>query len=204
MQRRTQAILLIVFGVLVIAGVLFWLLWPLRKDPSAPVIQPPAYPEGQTQTGILPSEPTPSAPTPADPAALESRRLEDRLRRMAQDFASRAGSYSNADDFAALRDAGLEATPTVRAFFVAEQARLRAAYPLRSGGWGQTVRGLASKITSSTPIRNQEEVTVQVDAQVIVEAGDAAAQTMYRQANITFQRAGTNWVVSRIEWVEAL
>jgi hypothetical protein len=204
MQRRTQAILLIVFGLLVIVGVIVWLIWPLKKEPTAPVIQPPAYPEGQTQTGILPSEPTPSAPTPADPALLESRRLEDRLRRMAQDFASRAGSYSNADDFAALRDAGLEATPTVRAFFAAEQVRLRAAYPIRSGTWGQTVRGLASKITSPTPIRSQAEVTVQVDAQVVVESGDAAPQTSYRQASITFQRAGTNWVVSRIDWVDAL
>ncbi len=204
MQRRTQAILLIVFGVVVIVGVIFWLVWPLKKEPSAPVIQPPAYPEGQTQTGILPSEPTPAAPTPADPALLESRRLEDRLRRMAQDFASRAGSYSNADDFAALRDAGLEATPTVRAFFAAEQVRLRAAYPIRAGGWGQTVRGLASKITSPTPIRSQEEVSVQVDAQVVVEVGDATPLTSYRQANITFQRSGTNWVVSRIEWVDVL
>lgn len=204
MQRRTQAILLIVFGLVVIVGVIFWLIWPLKKELSGPVIQPPAYPEGQTQTGILPSEPTPTAPTPADPALLESRRLEDRLRRMAQDFASRAGSYSNADDFAALRDAGLEATPTVRTFFASEQTRLRAAYPLRSGTWGQTVRGLASKITSPTPIRSQTEVTVQVDAQVIVEAGDATPQTGYRKANITFQRTGTNWMVSRIEWVDAL
>lgn len=204
MQRRTQAFLLIIFGVLVIVGVIFWLIWPWIKKEPATVIQPPAYPEGQTQTGILPSEPAPAPPVPVDPVLLESRRLEDKLRRIAQDFASRAGSYSNADDFAALRDAGLGATPSVRTLFTGEQVRLRAAYPLRSGNWGQTIRGLVSKITSPVPIGSQAEVTVQVDTQVVIESGDAAPLTSYRQALITLQRSGNNWVVSRIDWVDVL
>jgi hypothetical protein len=128
--------------------------------------------------------------------------LEDKLRRVAQDFASRAGSYSNSDDFAALRDAGLDTTQGVRTFFAQERTRLAQAYPIRSGSWGQTARGLASRITSQMPIGTQSEVKVQVETQVITEAGDAAPVTSYPKAEITFQKVGTAWLVSRIQWVE--
>ncbi len=202
MQRRTKAFLLIGFGLVVIIGVVIWLVlsWKQQSPNSSP--QPPGYQEGQLPAEPLPAEPTPTAPT-IDPAVTESRRLEDRLRRFAQDFASRAGSYSNADGFAALREAGLEATPQVRTFLATERTRLTAAYPLRSGAWGQTARGLASKITSPTPIRDQREVTVQVDAQVRTEAGNGDPVISYRQADLLLQRAGDAWLVAKIEWREA-
>lgn len=202
MQRRTQAFLLIGFGLFVIVGVVLWLMWPglMMKTPD-PYNQPPGYREG-IPSEPLPSAPAPSVSVPADPALLESRRLEDRLRRMAQDFASRAGSYSNADEFAALREAGLEATEGVRTFFSQERTRLTAAYPLRRGAWGQTARGLASKVVSQTPIRDQREVAVQVETQIITEAGDSSPKTSYRQAHITYQRSGDTWLVSRISWAD--
>lgn len=200
MQRRTKAILLIVFGVLVIVAVLVWFLWPLKQQLTNPAPQPPGY-QDPVLTEPLPVQPAP-APVIADPALLESRRLEDKLRRFAEEFASRAGTYSNTDDFAALRDAGLEATAQVRAFLAAERTRLTAAYPLRAGTWGQTARGLASKITSPTPIRDQKEVQVRVDVQIITESGDAAPVTSYRKANLTLQRGGNVWAVSRLDWVE--
>ncbi|MBP9762806.1 hypothetical protein KBD34_04285 [Patescibacteria group bacterium] len=203
MQRRTTAILLIIFGILVIVGVVLWLLWPSLNRDTGPVNQPPAYPEGQApNTEPLPAQPTPQTTGPVDPGLIESKRLEDKLRRMAQDFASRAGSYSNSDDFAGLREAGLEATQGVRTFFGQERTRLIQAYPIRSGVWGQTARGLASRITSQTPIRTQPEVTIQVETQVVTEAGDAAPVTTYPKAEITFQKVGTAWLVSRIQWAE--
>lgn len=200
MQRRTKAILLIVFGLIVIIGVIVWLIWPWKTQLTSQP-QPPEYVDSQVSPAPLLTEPTP-APVITDPALLESRRLEDRLRRFAQDFVSRAGSYSNADEFAALREAGLEATPEVRTFFAAERTRLTSAYGLRSGAWGQTTRGLASKITSPTPIRDQRLVTVQVDAQVITESGDASPVVSYRKADVNLQRTGDTWLVSKIEWTD--
>lgn len=201
MQRRTKAILLIAFGILVILGVLWWLFWPNAEQTPEPFNQPPGYTDTQAQPVIEP-EPAAPAPVPADPALIESRRLEDRLRRMAQDFVSRAGSYSNADEFAALREAGLEATTDVRTFFAAEHTRLMAAHPFRSGSWGQTTRGLASKITSPTPIRDQTTVTIEVQAQVVTEVGEAAPETSYQNVTVTFEKSGTSWLVSRILWSE--
>lgn len=198
MQRRTKAILLIVFGLLVVIGVIVWLIWPWKQQLiSQP--QPPGYGDQPASTQPLQTEPAP-VPVTTDPALLESRRLEDKLRRFAQDFVSRAGSYSNADEFTALRDAGLEATPEVRAFFTSERTRLLSAYALRSGAWGQTTRGLASKITSPTPIRDQRLVTVEVDAQVITESGDSSPVITYRKAIVNLQRTGDTWLVSKIEW----
>lgn len=200
MQRRTKAILLIVFGLFIIIGVIVWLLWPaVQEQINKP--QPPTYTE-PIPTEPLPSEPV-QLPQTTDPAVLESRRLEDRLRRFAQDFASRAGTYSNADGFAALREAGLEATPEVRAYFASERTRLTAEYGIRAGSWGQTARGLASKITSPTPIRDQQIVTVEVDAQVITEASTDSPVTSYRKALLTLRRTGDAWLVSKIEWLES-
>ncbi len=200
MQRRTKALLLIIFGLLVIIGVIVWLLWPsVQEQINKP--QPPTYTE-PIPTEPLPSEPV-QLPQTTDPAVLESRRLEDRLRRFAQDFASRAGTYSNADGFAALREAGLEATAEVRTYFASERTRLTAEHGLRAGSWGQTTRGLASKITSPTPIRDQQVVTVEVDAQVITEAGTDNPVTSYRKALLTLRRTGDTWLVSKIEWLES-
>ncbi len=200
MQRRTKALLLIIFGLLVIIGVIVWLLWPsVQQQMNKP--QPPTYTE-PIPTEPLPSEPV-QLPQTTDPAVLESRRLEDRLRRFAQDFASRAGTYSNADGFAALREAGLEATSEVRAYFASERTRLTAEHGLRAGSWGQTTRGLASKITSPTPIRDQQVVTIEVDAQVITEAGTDNPVTSYRKALLTLRRTGDAWLVSKIEWLES-
>ncbi len=200
MQRRTKAILLILFGVLVILGVIWWLLRPGAEQTPTPYNQPPGYSDQQAQP--VDTQPSAPAPIPPDPALLESRRLEDRLRRKAQDFVSRAGSYSNSDGFIALRDAGLEATGDVRGYFAAERTRLTAEHPLRAGSWGQTARGLASKITSPVPVRDQTEVTVEVQAQLVVEAGESAPDTSYKNATVTFQKTGSNWLVSRVMWSE--
>ncbi len=198
-QRRTQAILLIVFGLAVIIGVILWLLWPSFHKTTPTYTQPPAYPDTQVQPTNQPPPPV-AVVKPPDPAVVNSRRVEDKLRRMAQDFTERAGSYSNADGFAGLRNAGLTATPAVREFLTQEQARLTKAYPLRDGAWGQTVNAPASHLTSPTPIGDQQEVTVQVEAQIITEDGQAAPAKTYRNAEVQFQRAGQDWVVSRFVW----
>lgn len=198
-QRRTQAILLIIFGLAVIIGVILWLLWPSLQKKAPTYTQPPAYSDTQVQPTNQP--PLPAAVVkPADPAVVNSRRVEDKLRRMAQDFTERAGSYSNADGFAALRNVGLTATPAVRDFLNQEQARLTKAYPLRDGTWGQTVNAPASHLASPTPIVGQQEVVVQVEAQIITEDGLAAPVKSYRNAEVSFQRSGQDWLVSRFVW----
>lgn len=201
MQRRTTAFLLIAFGLIVIIGVGFWLFWPTLKPTTAPVQQPPGYSTSQAQAPII--DQTVPIRAPLTPAAQLSLKLEERLRRTAQEFVSRTGSYSNADGFSAMHQAGLGATAGVQAYLDAERDRLTKLYPLANGSWGQTARGLASRVTSGTPIVNQTAVTIQVDAQIITEAGMLPPVTSYAQANVTFQKAGTDWSISRLEWTEA-
>lgn len=204
MQRRTTAFLLIGFGIIVIVGVLLWLFWPTLNAPKTPVQQPPAYPNGQPGTNPVIDQSAPAVRVPTTPAGQASLRIEERLRRTAQDFVSRTGSYSNADGFAAIRQAGLGASVGVRSYLDAEQTRLAKLYPISNGSWGQTALGLASRVTSPTPILNQTNVVVQVDAQVITQVGMLPSTTDYKQANVTFQKAGDDWVISRLEWTSSV
>ena len=199
MQRRTTAILLIGFGLIVIIAVLAWLFWPSINTPKAPVEQPPAYPTGQATDPVI-DQTAPIVRVPTTPAGQASLRIEERLRRTAQDFVSRAGSYSNTDGFNAVRQAGLGTAPAVQAYLNSEQVRLANLYPITGGSWGQTALGLASRVTTPTPIGTQTSVVVQVDAQIITEVGLQPSVKDYRQANVTFQKAGEDWAISRLEW----
>ena len=201
MQRRTLAFLLIGFGLVVIIGASLWILWPwlhpTSSTPSKPVLPLTTGQAQPTKLGTPIVQPTPAQ----TPAVKQSKLWEEQLRRTAQAFASRAGSYSNVDGFASLISSGFGASSSVQAYFVDQRAALNAAHPLQSGSWGQTARGLASRIVTSLPITSvQTSVQVQVDAQIITNAGSTQGATSYRQALVTFDRSGQDWIVSRISW----
>src|SRR3989338_11418690 len=102
MSRRPLAIGLLLFGIAIIIVVVVWLLSPFFRKNSTAVIQPPPGEDTRVETSS--PRPPPSAPLVAlNQAGVQERQAQEALRRFAQEFASRVGTYSNADAFGAIR-----------------------------------------------------------------------------------------------------
>jgi len=203
MSKRLIAVILIVIGILAIAGVLYWTFRPTGNQPT---LLPTTPENGQ----LVPGEPVPplvspsaTPPSPVAPSAPPISSAEEQEQQLllnrAAAFVGRQGSYTNLDGFIALRDIYLDVSPTVRAFYQAEQERLTKEHAVTNGTWVQTVRALSSKITSETPIIGKNQAVVSVQAQQVIEAGLTPAALSYVEFTVTFTREQGVWKVSRIE-----
>jgi hypothetical protein len=198
MQKRTLAILLIIFGLFGILAALYWTFSPVIKNratlPRPTPSQPSPQPTPTPSAGV--PQPTPKPSTPRSTVNEEQAELV--LRQQAMAFGARQGTYTSADGFVALRDIFLDVNPTVRAFYQSEQQRLSAEHPLGSS-WVQTTRALSSRITSALPLIGKTQATVTVQARQTIEADRKPAVISYQEIAITFTYDQGRWVVSRVE-----
>ncbi len=201
MSKRTLAILLILVGLIAIAGVLYWaFIIPAKQANPAPVVMPEANPVTEVSPAPAPTLPPPTpTPSPVPRTVTTDEQEQLLLRQQAMVFASRQGSYSNSDGFVALNDVALSVNAAVRAFYQGEIQRLNKDYPLAKGTWTQTTRSLSSRIASELPLQGKTEATVVVQAQQVVETSTKAAVISYREIRITFRREAGAWIVSRVE-----
>lgn len=200
-SRRPLAIALIVFGLAVIAVVIWFLILPIFRKPSQVTVQPPVE---NTPVQSVQDVTPPPVTVPSISVNLlnqQERQAQDALRRLAQDYASRAGTYSNFDDFASIRQVYLQSTPEVQTYLDGVRQELMRTHPALQSSWGQTTRGLASRIVSQTPILNRTDVQVMVEAQVSTETNGAADPREYKEIVLSFSRPTITepWKVSRME-----
>lgn len=198
MQKRTIAILLIIFGIIAILAALYWTFSPVIKNGS--VLPRVTQPQPSPQPTPTPSTGTPTpAPKPATPrSSVNEEQAELVLHQQSLAFAARQGTYTSADGFVALRDIFLDVNPTVRAFYQSEQQRLSKEHPLGSS-WVQTTRALSARITSELPLIGKTQATVTVQARQTIEADQKPAVISYQEIAITFTYDQGRWVVSRVE-----
>lgn len=210
MQQQTRKwvfIGLVLVGIVSIGGVVYWFF--LR--PNMPEVIEPA-PAPRTDTGALPaaqevpSAPafqTPTTPPPAQDSTQErERKAREALFRQARDVVSRAGSYSNADGFAAIAMVYTEVTPEVRSFLEAERARLQREYASLAQPYSQTTRALSARLEQDVAVLTAQEVDILVEVQQRREEGGQSSVTQ-RQAMARFMRQGSGWVMSRLTWQES-
>lgn len=97
MNKRILAIILVVVGILAIIGTLWFFVF---KKPSAPVV--PQQPGQNTVTPSVPFDPSTSVPTfqppttstppDANSAEEKERQAQEKLRRIAMNYAARLGT----------------------------------------------------------------------------------------------------------------
>lgn len=201
MSKRTLAILLILVGLIAILGVLYWaFIIPAKQANPAPIVMPETTPVTEVSPAPAPTLPPPTpTPSPVPRTVTTDEQEQLVLRQQAMVFASRQGSYSNSDGFAALNDVYLSVNPAVRAFYQGEVQRLIKEHPLATGTWTRTTRSLSSRIASELPLQGKTEATVVVQAQQVVETSTKAATISYREIRLTFRREAGGWIVSRVE-----
>ena len=191
-QKRLLFILLIVSAAVALGLVFWYILRPVLPSLPGTTQQPAPLPAG------VPFDPSKSAPQPptnevkVDPnsAAEKQRQSDEALKRQAMDFAARQGTYSNADDYQALRDAQANVTDALKAKLEARRVQLKKDHPTFGTPYSQTIRTLSSEISGTG--------VVKVQAQQITEEQGKARVVATVIVTVTMQKSGDNWIPSDV------
>lgn len=195
MNKRILAIILVVVGILAVIGTLWFFVF---KKPSAPVV--PQQPGQNTVTPSVPFDPSTSVPTfqpptgtppDANSAEEKERQAQEKLRRIAMNYAARLGTYSADDRFEAIRDAQAIATADFQPRLAALRAQLQNDHAVGSN-WSQMARPATSAIEpASLPVFGKTSATINVQAQRTV-----GSTQDYLNIAITLTEQNGNWLVS--------
>lgn len=201
MQKRLLLVLLIIAALLGLFAVYWFVLRPVL--PSLPV-QPPALnqqpevPFNAQKAAVpqpQPQQPQGPAPSTTDPAEQE-RQAQEALKRSSMDIAARVGSYSNADNFDALRVMQASVGTAYAVKLENLRTQLIKDHPEYGPAWGQTLRALSATIDQgSIPVLNRTTATVSVQGQLTV-ISDGKSTTSYVTVTLTLQRNGSNWMAT--------
>lgn len=203
--RRAVFIGIVLVGLIAIGGAIyFFFVRPNRATLPAPTPEVPV-------TGDLPAAqevpPAPAFQTITTPPPIEDslaereRKAREALFRQARDSVSRAGSYSNADGFAAITILYTDVTPELKTFLETERARLQRQYASIANPYTQMTRALTARLVQDVSVLTAQEVDVVVEVQQRSEEGGQSS-TVQRAANVRFVKQGSIWLMSRITWQE--
>lgn len=194
MNKRLLVVILVIFGLFAIVGVLWFFLF--RKPTT------PTTPQQPGQNTVVPSQPfdpsvavptfTQPTGTPPDPNSAEEkeRQAQEKVRRIAANYASRLGTFSADDGFEAIRDMQAIATPTFQARLQNLRNDMLAQHPVGSH-WSQEVRAVTNSIdNASLPVFGKTRVTVNVQGQRTI-----GATQDYLNIAVTLVGQNDTWLV---------
>lgn len=199
MDRRTKFILLVIGSVLLLAAVLWFVVWPLlsptflkESKPQPPAVGQPNAPSlngGTEPSGTGNTQPSEVVLNPSDVHPDVLRIIE--LSRRAGVLAERVESGSSENGFENLITASLDVSPSLAQEFRAKQEALRSAYPSD----GAPYLTVATRLVE-IPERNDriEGVQFNVRVQLQVQVKDAGKTSVeYREATVTFELQGSDY-----------
>ncbi len=200
-SQRTKAIGLLALGVIGLLVAVWWFVWPWVRESGkarqpAPVVSTGPTTGSPVTPGI--SSSAKQAPDANSPEEKE-RQAQERLKQQASEFVVMVGTFSQADEFDALREAGLQTTKDLHGFLSKQRATLMAAHSRFGPSWGQTTRAISARLISGTPLLSSSSAEVMVQAQREVGSINGDRKTSYEEVTVTFQKSGALWVASRLE-----
>jgi hypothetical protein len=199
MRNRILLILLVIAGVVGVIAVVWFIL-----RPALPSILSPQPPASTQQPSEKPFNPTPNLPQPttssgtvdsASPSERE-RQAQEALKRTAIDIAARINTYSNADDFEALRSIQSVVDPAFATTLETRRQTLRRDHPAFGNSWGISTNALSATLNSPPPIFTATQASVSVQAQQVVESAGRPNEVKQVRVDLTFKKNGTSWMVS--------
>ncbi len=200
MNKRILFGLLLAVAILALGAVFWFVLKPVL--PGFPSQQPPALPVS------VPFNPANSAPKPPAPTGVQvdanspeerERQAEEALKRQAIDYAARQGSYSNADDYQAIRDAEAGVTAELIVKLEARRTQLRKDHPAFGPAYSQTIRSLSADLdASSIPVLSRSSAKVAVQAQQITDEEGKPRVVATVMLTLSFVKSGDSWIPSDV------
>lgn len=200
MRNRIILILLVLGGIAGIIAVIWYILVPVLPTSIAP--QPPASTQQPSERPFNPTPPIPQAPTTtsqvdANSPAERERQAQEAIKRAALDLAARINTYSNADDFEALRQAQTYVGGQMLSDITSLRDQLRKDKPSFGVSWGVTMSPLSATLTSKPPYLNAAQATLNVQAQKTVESFGKPDEVSQVSIDITLEKNGAGWIVTK-------
>lgn len=197
MSRRTKVI--ITFITLLIAALVFWLIWALLTRQSAAPVST-VTPSIPTEAGAPVPETVPvprAAPLTAVGNIGEGTTLSPvSFTALSRSFAERYGSYSNQSDFVNIKELYPFMTATLRAAMqelINDQSAVSAT---EEGYVGVTTRATGVRVISSSAARAEVLVATQRS-----ESGQGQQDRVYYQnLKLNLVTEGGQWKVEEAEW----
>lgn len=177
-----------------IIAMIILLLLPLDKKPATPSSKLPE--------AVAPSAPTaPLAELSSEEkkAVLAKANLELEIRRLAQLFIERYGSFSNQGNYENISDLYPLMTSNMRRVSSAYAEEQKRVHP--SGGvyYGLTTKARSSQIVSV----KENRATIKVNTQREESSGvSGTSKIMYQSATLSLARLGDEWKVDDVDWEE--
>jgi hypothetical protein len=202
MDRRTKIILLSIGSVLLLAAILWFVVWPLLKPvlPSS-IVQPPKRQNNPPVVNV-PGNPTNAAGTATStgPGEFTYQTYEanpdiatiNDMKRRAGILAERAESGSNADGFTNYADAALNVTPKLAKALAAKAADMQKAHSKAGPAYFTIARRLV-EIPENTMKINGNGFKVRVQMQVDIR-DNGKQSTEWREATVSFVLVGAQWL----------
>jgi multidrug efflux pump subunit AcrB len=197
-MSRKQKILIVVIGILLILGLVYWLFLRENFMPQSPT----------TETNVnvvalppitLPNSTTVSATVPE--ASMEEK-LRSSISRLAAAFAERYGSYSNQGNFENLLDLKSLMTEKMRAEtdnFIEQNKASAADNSVYSG---VTTKAISVNITSIDEGAGTAEITVGTQRKESSGSMADSSTINYEDLELILQKVNGEWMVDAAKWVQ--
>ena len=157
---------------------------PVERLPEAIV---PSAPRTGVLTNLAPEE-------QAEVKEEQTKELE--VRRLAQLFLERYGSFTNQGNYENVSDLYPLMSSAMRKKSDAYVREQKSLHPLDLGYYGITTKALSSSVTFSGANRSSVEISTQRQE----SAGVSSARVIYQTAKVGLVRIGTEWKVDSVEW----
>lgn len=198
MRNRILLILLVLAGIAGIIAVVWFVLRPVlpgfSPQPPASTQQPSERPFNPTPS--IPQAPTSSGAVDANSPAERERQAQEALKRTAIDLAARLNTYSNANDYEALRQAQSIVDAEYAKQIETLRQTLRREHPSFGLSYGVTMNSLSAVINSPPPIFTATQASVSVQAQRVIENQGKLNDVSQVRIDLTFKKDGTAWVLT--------
>lgn len=195
-NKRFWGVIAIIFGLLIIAVIIYFIFF-YQPAALAPVVEQPVATGAQT---IVTPEPTsqPVAIQPVSPLKKAEVKADD-LARMAVAFAERFGSFSNQSDYGNLKDLQLFMTSSLNdwAQNYINEARLKKTDT--SIYYGIVTKAILSEVKQFDSDLGQAEILVKTQRRESTGV-TGNSSTFYQDIIIKYRREGTVWRVDGIYW----
>lgn len=196
-QRLIILIAIVVGGVLLIVGILYFVFRP-GSAPLPPQTQAPAE---QASNANLPEPGSVVAPPESaiqTPTNQKEQQLREEIKRLGIMFTERFGSYSNQSNFANITDLQPVMTESMKNWSLIYIDRLKTSFT-GQGYKGVTTRVIASSLTIFEPDSGRIEVALTTQREEL--NGSTANSTVYYQGmKLVFIQENKLWKVDGAFW----
>lgn len=203
-QRQKIGLLIIVIGLLLIAGIIYFIFMRGSMMPAVNTDQPITSID-QSDNMIDTSEITPSD-RPRNYQLYDiTKEAEHQINssdvaKIASAFAERLGSFSNQSNYSNFEDLNIFMTSSMRTWAVGYVDKMRAENPYNGNYYGITTKSVSSKLVNFDDDKGEAELIISTQRREIKM--DGGENNFNQDLRLTFIKENNQWLVDGAYWLK--